>query len=523
VPVPTASSWTDEARRSVDDLRALVAFRLAGVRGRSRRRLRLGAVLLVAVTVWFAVGPAWLAGAETETARILHGLVSPAEVRELLPDGFAWFLLLATGSAVATGGGRELLSRDRAVAFPVGPLTDHLGALLLAPLSLAWLVQAWTLLASTAYAGGPAALPGLPLVLAYLAAATAVGQLVGWTIEVVRRGPSGVWHTRVVAGGLAAVLAVLAGTGRLGDVLGVLPTDRLADAALEPGRSWLPVLLVELVLLGVAVLAGLWPATVAWRRPPREEHRLEGGIHVARPVTTGSASWRGDLAMLLRVDRASVWRSVPLRRGVLVFCLLPGAGSLAAGITWPLAALLPGLVASGVALLFGVNAWSLDGRGALWRESLPAEPARVFAARTVVLLELTGVSALLALLAVPLRSGPPGAVEAVAVGCAWLVAVVQVSAVAATWSVRSPYAVDLRSSRATPAPPAKMVGYSARLALTCTLTGMVFSALAQLPRWDLPVGVAVVFLGWSAVRLARARNLWTDPGVRARVVTSVAA
>ena len=36
--------------------------------------------------------------------------------------------------------------------------------------------------------------------------------------------------------------------------------------------------------------------------------------------------------------------------------------------------ILPGLVASGGALLFGVNAWCLDGRGLLWRENLPARP-----------------------------------------------------------------------------------------------------------------------------------------------------
>ena len=43
--------------------------------------------------------------------------------------------------------------------------------------------------------------------------------------------------------------------------------------------------------------------------------------------------------------------------------------------------ILPGLVASGGALLFGVNAWCLDARGVLWRESLPAGPRQVFAAR----------------------------------------------------------------------------------------------------------------------------------------------
>ncbi len=49
-------------------------------------------------------------------------------------------------SGVASGGGRELLSRDQGVAFPVSPTTDHLGALLMAPLNIAWLLQSWALL-----------------------------------------------------------------------------------------------------------------------------------------------------------------------------------------------------------------------------------------------------------------------------------------------------------------------------------------------------------------------------------------
>ena len=50
--------------------------------------------------------------------------------------------------------------------------------------------------------------------------------------------------------------------------------------------------------------------------------------------------------------------------------------------------LLPGLVASGGALLFGVNAWCLDARGALWRESLPVSAGLAFTVRATVLLEL---------------------------------------------------------------------------------------------------------------------------------------
>lgn len=522
--MPTGSSWTEEVRRTVEDLGSLVRFRMATVRGKSRRRVRIAVGVLVLLTVSSVLWPLLLSDAFVSgQPTAVRYLPEPDEVRGLLPAAFAGFLLLATGSAVATGGGRELLARDRAVAYPVGPGTDHLGALLLAPLSLAWLLQAWLLLGSTSYAGGSAALPGIPLVLLWLAAATAVGQVVGWLMEALRRGPRGVLLSRSVLGLAGLAAAVLLALGWLDDAVEVVPTAALTGAAVAPGWSWVPVALAEVLLVAAAVLAGLWPARLAARRPPREEHRMDSGVHPARPVTTGSDSWAGDLRMLLRVDRASVWRSVPLRRGIVVMAVLPGLAGLAAGLSWPLAAILPGLVASGVALLFGVNAWSLDGRGALWRESMPADPRRTFVARTVVLVELILVSSLVTLALVALRAGVPGVNEAVALTCACVVATVQVAAASAKWSVREPYAVDLRSARATPAPPGVMVGYSAKLALTCTLTGMVFSALAQGSTWWLSLGFAAVFIAWSAVRMTRARSRWNDPVARARVVATVAA
>jgi hypothetical protein len=68
-----------------------------------------------------------------------------------------------------------------------------------------------------------------------------------------------------------------------------------------------------------------------------------------------------------------------------------------------------------------------------------------------------------------------------------------------------------------------MVGYSTRLAITTTLTGLVFSGLAHLQEWQISVVVAVPFLCWSAARLLRTRRAWLDPGDRARVVMAVAA
>jgi hypothetical protein len=68
-----------------------------------------------------------------------------------------------------------------------------------------------------------------------------------------------------------------------------------------------------------------------------------------------------------------------------------------------------------------------------------------------------------------------------------------------------------------------MVGYSARLALSTTLTSLVFSGLAEVaPAW-ISLVVASVFLAWSSTRLARTRRQWLDPVARARIVAAVAA
>ena len=68
-----------------------------------------------------------------------------------------------------------------------------------------------------------------------------------------------------------------------------------------------------------------------------------------------------------------------------------------------------------------------------------------------------------------------------------------------------------------------MVGYSTRLAVSTTLTGLVFSGLARTPSWEISVVMAIPFLAWSTARLLRAGREWLDPVQRARVVVSVAA
>ena len=89
------------------------------------------------------------------------------------------------------------------------------------------------------------------------------------------------------------------------------------------------------------------------------------------------------------------------------------------------------------------------------------------------------------------------------------------------WSVRRPYTVDLRSARATPAPPLVMVGYSARLALSTTLTGMLFVAAAQVG-WGLAVALTLPFLLTSGYRLLRVAREWDVPEIHSRVIATVA-
>jgi hypothetical protein len=406
------------------------------------------------------------------------------------------------------------LSREHAVVYPVSPTTDHLGALLLSPLNIAWLLQAWMLLGATSYGVQrhfvPFALVGIVV---WIALATAVGQVVAWSIEAIRRRDHGIAMVRCLAGVLFVAAVLLQLSGRLGTLLDAFPTTPLA-AGLVNGFSgrWALSVAIELGLLVVLVALGALPAHLAARRTPRDELRVESGSYPARSLP------RSPLAGLVRADRGSVWRAVPMRRGLAVLAIGPGVVALAGNLDWPQMTILPGLVASGGALLFGVNAWCLDARGGLWRESLPVGAGTVFAARTWVLIEFLLVASFTTMV----LAGLPSASELTALLCTWVVVVLQVVSSAMRWSSRRPFAVDLRSARATPAPPLVMVGYSTKLAVTTTVTSLVFSGLARVPHPEVSLLVASPFVVWSLVRLLHARDAWTDPVRRASVVTTVA-
>lgn len=510
--------WHDGVR-ALRDVGPLIAFRTSAVRGR-RRGVAVAALgVIVVLTVAFAWLPAYLPGAAGTSAGPTG--FDSSEAVLLLPTAYVGVLVISMVSAAAAGGGRELMPRDQGVAFPISPTTDHLGALAMAPLNIAWLLQSWVVLGATAFVMGPHHLFWAQVpVLLWLFVATAVAQLVAWVVEWVRRGRWGAWIMRAVVVALVATMATLIVTDELVGLLDRSPTLQVLLAALYGSEgSWWPWLGRVLVLLAMAVLAVVTGAFVAHdltRTPARDEMRAEGSSHSPRPNPAS------DLAATLRVDRAGVWRSVPLRRGFAVLALLPGLVALASALEWYMLAILPGLVASGGALLFGVNAWCLDGRGSLWRDSLPVPPRLTFVARVIVLVEVLLVATVIALVLAALRAGAPSLAEGVAVLCAAVVLPMQVVSGSMRWSVRSPYAVDMRSARATPAPPLTMVGYSTRLALVTTFTGMLFVATSRAGSWQWSVLLAVPFVLFSLLRLVRTADAWAEPEIRARVVTTVA-
>ena len=516
MPSSTDHGWLGSWSGSARDTGHLVAFRARTVRRRSASVV--GLVVVLGLTAGFALGP---------SSFDLHASGSSALDRAVaalegnLGGTFAGFLLLAISAAMGSGGGRELLSRSEVAIHPVSPVTEHLGALLLAPLNLAWLVQMWGLLAITALVTPPERLLGAQLVvLAWVLAATALGQAVGWTAEGVRRTTHGVVVVRVISGVVVVVLAGLHLAGALGPAVRSLPTTWLADTAQT--TSWPVAVLVLVAIAVLGVVVGSLPAAWALGLPPREELRVQSGVHEARHAP--EPRWGSpDRALLHRLDRGSVWRSVGMRRGLMVLGIGPGIVALVAGLQWSSVMLLPGLTASGAALLFGVNAWCLDGKGMVWRETLPVSAADVFDVRALVIAEcmamVSGVTVVLALL----RNGMPPLVVGAAVLSCWLVVLVQILAIVLTWSIRAPFSVDLSSPRATPAPHASMAAYAGKLSLVTTLTGMVFTAISTGPWAWLPPAMAVPFLAWSTWKLLRTRRRWLAPAERARVVLTVAA
>jgi hypothetical protein len=512
VPTERSSAERPAHPGPAASLGILLGLRARGLGTGARIAVVVGVALLVAMTVVSVIFPSQV-GLAPELTEAMG---------RYLPVGYLAFVLTTATAALFGGGGREALPADQVVAFPVGPTTDHLAGLVLAPLNLAWLLQAWTLLASVAVLthGGHTWAAVVPVVL-WLVAATVGVQWLSWVVEYVRRGPRGELFVRTGAVVVGLVIVAVVSTGHLLDVVVLTPAAWASSLPyLGAEGDWLNwlfgCLLLVAAALGAAIL-GSSTAKLTWTRPATTQARVESRRYAPRPLP------RSDLRALVAIDRGSVWRSAPLRRGLVLLSLLPVVVAFAGRLDWLMVPVLPGLVASGGALLFGVNAWALDARGAVWRESLPVAPRTMLVARAWVLVEVLGTASVATLLICGWRAGPPSSTQLSAALCATATIALRTVASALRWSVRRPFSVDLRSVRATPAPPLVMVAYSARLAAAATLTGLAFSVVGRLfTTWWYPVVLAMLLAATSLISLWWTARLWARPAVRSAVVETVA-
>jgi hypothetical protein len=515
-------------------VRALLSLRWRMVRARPLRTvLTIIGLALVALGVLIVLAAARVPlGAVASTDPSVSDMVvsgaptdRTGEVAALLPSAMLAFVLLCIVAPLTAGGGYELFPESELVAYPVRVSTLVRTSLVLSPLNIAWYLQVLVLSAATAYAiRGPGG-PTIPLVvlLTFLAACTTVGHAIGWTLVGVRRTRRGRIATWVGLAALVALATWIVVTDRGTDLLDLAPTRKVLGAQLRGARGdfggWGPTVAILVIACVLGYLATVKVAAWALRRPG--DHGVDGPL--TRPVRRREQPLN-DRSALLHIDRASVWRSPPIRRGLLVLAILPVAAAMIASLPWSSIALLPPLVSSGAALLFGVNALALDGSGATWVSSLPHDPELVLRSKARVVAEIVGGAVVLVLVGAMLRSSErPTAVDVVCVLGSALSCIALVVAVCVRLSVTRPHRADLRGARDTPAPPGSMAFYSAGLAATTTSLGLVFSASTFGAPWQAPVLITLGVLSWAAWSWTGTRRRWAEPTVRADVVATVSA
>ena len=492
-------------------LRALVGLRWRMVRSPRARAGLIGllATLLVMLAGGVAVGQS------------LPGSVELRRIILLTPTFFVVFAVLTVVAPLVAGGGNELYPDGQLIAYPIEPRTVFAGSLVVAPLNLAWITQVLVLFTTTAIVAEQSRLVLLSLVTTgvFVVTCTVVGQSIAWAVVGLRQRVAGRNASRVLALVLAVGSLWVFAAGHTRDVLDASPTQRvvLAISAGSQGRygRWAATTLVLLLIAYVAARLGRVACGWAIRRA------APVGRPELKPVVRRGPR-RGQLGELMAIDRASVWRSTSLRRGTLVLAILPGSVSMLAHPTWSSLALLPGLVAAGAGLLYGVNAFCLDGSGAVFVAAQPHDPRDTLVAKLLVVMQTCLAAVVLAVgfAATQVRE-EPSAAELIALVGSVLGASLLVVAACGRLSVRSPHKADLRGPRDTPAPPATMAIYSMRLALGTTWAGLAFAAAAESGSLVAALAACTAVLAVGTRSLLRTLERWSSPVQRARVVTTV--
>ncbi len=493
-------------------LGALFGLRWQMMRGRGPRIVLPGVLVLVGLLL---VAAATSAGSLTGPAL--------ATAVELAPQAFLGFGVLAVIAPLTAGGGNEVVPPDQLVAFPVRPSTQFVGGLCLAPVNLVWAVQLLVLVAETAYLSrGGNALPAALTTAAYVTCLTVLGQALAWTVVGLRQTRAG--RRSVTAVGLALlVVALVAVRTGLGDTLLARTPTRTVVAAVQAGARgeltrWGATTGALLLLVAAGLALGSRACAWALRRPGDAGTAAASRAVPRRPLRSS------PLRQLVSLDRRSVWRAPALRRGGLVLALLPGVLAAGAQVPWSSLIVLPGLVAAGAGLLFGVNAFALDGSGAVWMASLPVDPRLIVRSKAIVLTETVLAAVLIAAVCGSLRSpGTPTTAELVALVVSGLTCTGVVVAGCLSASVRRPHRADLRGPRDAVAPPGALAVASAKLAVPAALVGVVLESASStgvvqaVPLLVLPVWLLVV------LSIRRSLRRWADPVARARIVQVVSA
>ena len=205
-------------------------------------------------------------------------------------------------------------------------------------------------------------------------------------------------------------------TGAAGAAAGPDPDHlggRRHGRATGPGGGRVTALVVLGALLVAAVVLGAVPAHLAARRTPRDELRVE-----TRHATPRAGCRAPTLAALVRTDRASVWRAVPMRRGLAVLAIGPGLVAVARQPAVELddRAARPGRLRRRPA----VRRQRLVPRRARRRcgaRACRSGPSAVFAARAYVLAEFLLAASVLTVALAALRAGVPSPAELTALLC----------------------------------------------------------------------------------------------------------
>ena len=352
-PLPRADLVTPASRRAA-------AARCSALRWQMLRTpgARRGAAARRRCSCWLLLVAAALSAGALDQAAL-------ATAVDLAPQAFLGFGVLAVVAPLTAGGGNEVVPPDQLVAYPVRASTQFLGGLLLAPVNLVWALQLLVLVAVTATCAAAArCCPPRLTSAAYVARSRCSARR--------SPGPSS-GCGRPAPGAAPSRRSAAAAAGR----------RRRRRAGRRSAASCSTAPRPRAVVAGVAGRAARRPRC-AGRRPPAPCSPLTAaGLGLGaracgwalrrpgdagaqrRPRRSAAAPLRAaPLRQLVAVDRRSAWRAPALRRGGLVLALLPGVLAAGAAVPWGSLIVLPGLVAAGAGLLFGVNAFCLDGSGA---------------------------------------------------------------------------------------------------------------------------------------------------------------